>query len=193
MRQKVLPRGGRLARFFAPLPGRAACVAERKHHSRKRVRHACRQPSSQPQHRRHEHQAVRLHRPFGSCAQCEMRTHRVAGQDVGARRLGRPLRPQRCEIRDPHGEILDMPGDGIDTQSAGAGLAAPVGGGDPPAPALPVNQRFQVFLVEIAAAAKEQDGSARLVLRQVDAADLVSVRCRPPAFLRVCRDRTPID
>ena len=77
-----------------------------------------------------------------------------------------PLAPECREIGGPGGEIVDVPGDRIDSEPARAGLAAPIGRGDRPALPAPVVERFKVFLVGIAATGQEQQTATRALRRR---------------------------
>jgi hypothetical protein len=108
----------------------------------------------------------------------------MAGEDQRSLASRAPFAPERGEIGGPVREIVDVPGDVVGPEPARSCLAAPVGGGDPPALPPPVLERLEVFLVGVAAAGQEQQAAARRRsgLGPVDPPDRVAVRREPQAF-----------
>jgi hypothetical protein len=124
-----------------------------------------------------------------------MAAHRMTREHMGRRRFAHPVRPERGEIVDPDAEILDMAGDMILAKSAGSGLPAPIGGRHPPARAVPLLERFEIFLIKVAAPGKEQDRALRRLprTRPVDAAQEVPVGRLPAAFAGIAGDGAAVD
>ena len=101
-----------------------------------------------------------------------------------------PFLPERREVGDPGGKVVDMAGDFVGAQATGTSLTAPVCRGDPPAPAPPMLERFEILLVEIAPAGQKQQAAAGMPggLRPVDPPDGVAVGGEPATFAGGRRD-----
>ncbi len=117
-------------------------------------------------------------------------------EHVRPRRFGHPVGPQRGEIIDPDREILDMAGHRILAQPPRARLSAPVGRRHPPAGAVPFLQRFEIFLVGIAAPGQEQNRTAHGAATgtgPVDPAQAMAIGRVPEALARGGRNGSAID
>ena len=111
----------------------------------------------------------------------------MSSQHMRPRCLSSPTVPEVGKIIHPYRKILDMTGHCILAEPTRTGLSAPIGGRHPPARAVPLLQRFEVFFVSVAPPGKKQDGAARLlrVARPVDTAQRMAIGSVPAAFLGV--------
>jgi hypothetical protein len=91
----------------------------------------------------------------------------MAGQDVRSFAGPAPVAPECGEVGGPGGKVVDVPGNRIEAEPARTGLAAPIGRRDRPALPVPVVERFEVFLVGIAATGQEQQAATRAFGRGV--------------------------
>src|SRR5690606_13598110 len=119
----------------------------------------------------------------------------MGGEDAGARTVGGPFAPQRGEIGNPSGEVVDVAGDFVRAEPPRTSLAAPVGGGHPPAPGAPVLERFEVLLVGLSASGHEQQRAPHRAgkFAPVDPPDRMAVRRRPIAFDRSGRNGAAVE
>ena len=191
MRQNALPRAGGLPWLFAHLPRGPADRAQRRHDTRCAVPHPRPQRRScKSQHGRDQHQRIGIGRAFRHTAQGKLTAHRMTNQHMMIRiRFGFPVSPEPAKIVDPVGEIADMAGGIVIAQPARSALPAPVDRGDRPAPAEPIFQRLEIFLIRIAAPAQKQQRTARLRgSGPIDPADRVPVGGVPRRFAGVGRN-----
>ena len=171
-------------------------IAETGEHFRGRTK--------QPQRRGHPHEAqhgCRKYRRVGRYplldkrAQHEVPAHRMADKHVRTGRFLDPLAPQYGEVGGPRAEIVDVAGQTILAQPPRSALPAPVAGGNVPALARPLVQRFEVFLVVITASGHEQDRSPRILRRDrpVDPPDPCAIGGFPVALTRGVGDGAAIE
>ena len=191
--QEIGAVSGDLAGLLAPLPRRAARIADRGHQPGGGVEQAIgqRRPGN-VEHRRAQHHGRGIDPALGQGAQDKVPAHRMADQHVGPGGLRLPRGPEPGEVADPDREVVDMPGHGVEAEPAGPGLPAPVRRGHAPALARPIGQRFQVFLIGVAAPRHEQDRAARSA-GPVDPADRMAVSQRPARFRRRGGDRAAVE
>jgi hypothetical protein len=196
MGQEVAPPGRHFAGLLAPFPGRTRGIADQRHQLGDGLENAWRQRRpGHAQHGRGQDHRIGIDQMFDRGAQDDMPAHRMRGEHVGAGRCRFPGPPEGRQIVQPDLEIFDMARRRIAAQPARACLAAPVRRRDAPARPVPFFQRFEIFLVMIAATGKEQDRSARRVIveRPVDPPHLVPIGRGPHRLARRVRDRSPID
>ena len=124
-----------------------------------------------------------------------MTAHRMAGEHERTFAPLGPVAPEGGEVGNPVAEIVDVAGDRVRAQPAGAGLPAPVERRDAPALSPPMLQGLEILFVGITAAGKEQQVSSRLAagFRPVDTADRVPVRGRPAAFTGADRNSAAVE
>ena len=195
MRQQVRPRGRDSSGLLAPLPRRAARIAERFHSFGGKVHHRIGQDArGEAEHRRGQDQPARIDLAFGDRAQHQVPAHRVPGEHMRAGGLRLPAAPQLAQILDPSGEIVDMASDLVGPEPPRPGLPAPVARGYLPAEARPVAQRFQILFVKVAAPGEEQDRAfgGRCRGGPVDPPDRPAIRRLPAAFTHAVCNRAAL-
>ena len=121
--------------------------------------------------------------------------HRMPSEDQRPGPLARPLAPECGQVGDPQGEVVDMAGDGVGAETARSGLAAPVGGGHPPALRPPVLKRLEILFVGVAPPRQEQQAAPRgpARVRPVEPPDRMSVGRGPQAFASSRRNGATVE
>ena len=196
MGEQVAAIGGHFARLLAPFPGRTRWLADLRHQPRCRMQHAERQwRPGHPDHRCAEDCGIGRDLAIDQRAQDQMPAHRMTGQDMGPGSGRLPCGPEMRKIRGPVGKIVHMAGHRVIAEPPRPRLSAPVGSGDAPACTMPLLQRLEILLVEVAATGKEQDrpALAAVCAGPVDPPNRVAIGQCEGGFARGRRDRAAID
>ncbi len=192
MRQQIFARDACRGQFVG-LPRRARRIADAAEQPRKAFAERGTERAVQPEHRRAQRRRDRRDRPLDQRTQHEMPAHRMPHRHHRTDRLGRPFGPERPDISDIGREIVDVANMRVGRDAPRAALPAPVERGDRPALAMPVRQRFEILLEQVAAARLEQDRAAwRALRRPVETAKVPAVRTDPAGDAGAGGDRAAI-